>query len=128
MAEEEFEEADIIFQDNFGCSGEDANGSRRLNDFSDYQTSTSNDDCKRKKKSAAIDIPQVDSDNELGYESAPMYDDYDRKMMPPHVILGQRFVKKMAFSICSEDGTNLKGRRLWEIRDSILKLTGFLET
>ncbi|KAK1378528.1 hypothetical protein POM88_025272 [Heracleum sosnowskyi] len=107
MAQEEFQESDIIFQDNFGCSDENANASWCITDYSDYRESRSNDHFKRKKKSVPINIPETHSDNKFGY----VYDDYDRKIMPPHVILGQRFVGKMAFSVCSEDGRNLKGRQ-----------------
>lgn len=125
LAQEEFQESDIIFdQDNFDFSARDVNNSCRISSYTGYQKSRSNDQSKRKKKSVPIDIPDAHSGNESGNE----YDEDDRKIMPPHEILVRRMVGKMAFSICSEDGRTLKGRRMWEIRDSILRLTGFLET
>ncbi|XP_047331509.1 uncharacterized protein LOC124935091 [Impatiens glandulifera] len=52
------------------------------------------------------------------------------EIVPPHLIIGQRVVssEKMAFSVCSGYGRTLKGRELRHVRNTILKMTGFLET
>ncbi|KAL8103544.1 protein S40-1-like [Apium graveolens] len=123
LAPDEFQESDIIFQDSFGFSDGDADTICCITNYSGYQNSRSIEDFKRKKKSVPIDIPQIHCDNKFANE----YDEGDRKIMPPHEILVRRMAGKMAFSICSEDERTLKGRRLWKIRDFILRLTGFIE-
>ncbi|CAN0853668.1 hypothetical protein LINGRAHAP2_LOCUS5701 [Linum grandiflorum] len=57
-------------------------------------------------------------------------DDYEEsdEVVPPHVILGRRVAGKMAFSVCTGNGRTLKGRDLSQVRNSILRMTGFLET
>ncbi|XP_004134921.2 uncharacterized protein LOC101217175 [Cucumis sativus] len=52
----------------------------------------------------------------------------NNNIVPPHVIIGQRLSGKMAFSVRSGNGRTLKGRDLSEVRNSILRMTGFLET
>ncbi|KAK4787262.1 hypothetical protein SAY86_011095 [Trapa natans] len=55
-------------------------------------------------------------------------DDSGEEMVPPHVIVGRRIAGKIAFSVCTGIGRTLKGRDLREVRNSILRLTGFLES
>lgn len=50
-----------------------------------------------------------------------------KKMVPPHLLVARRFSGKMASSVCSGQGRTLKGRDLSQFRNSILRLTGFLE-
>ncbi|XP_018835264.1 uncharacterized protein LOC109002113 [Juglans regia] len=52
----------------------------------------------------------------------------DGEMVPPHVIIERRIAGKMAFSLCTGNGRTLKGRDLSHVRNSILRMTGFLET
>ncbi|KAA0052585.1 Senescence regulator [Cucumis melo var. makuwa] len=52
----------------------------------------------------------------------------NNNIVPPHVIIGRRVAGKMAFSVRSGNGRTLKGRDLSEVRNSILRMTGFLET
>lgn len=64
-----------------------------------------------------------------GLEFYDCDDDYnDGEMVPPHVIVGRRIAGKMAYSVCTGIGRTLKGRDLSEVRNSILRLTGFLES
>lgn len=49
-------------------------------------------------------------------------------MVPPHVIVGRRISEKMASSACARSGRILKGRYLSEVRNSVLRMTGFLES
>ncbi|KAL8032357.1 hypothetical protein ABFX02_13G090600 [Erythranthe guttata] len=56
-------------------------------------------------------------------------DDDDGEMVPPHIIVGRRVAgKMMAFSVCTGNGRTLKGRDLSRVRNSVLRMTGFLET
>ncbi|XP_027339255.1 uncharacterized protein LOC113853024 [Abrus precatorius] len=48
-------------------------------------------------------------------------------MVPPHEIVGRRVAGKMAFSVFTGNGRTLKGRDLSKVRNSVLRLTGFLE-
>ncbi|KAI9121448.1 hypothetical protein K1719_008481 [Acacia pycnantha] len=52
----------------------------------------------------------------------------DEGMVPPHVLVGRRIAGKMPFSVCTGNGRTLKGRDLSRVRNSILRMTGFLET
>jgi len=44
---------------------------------------------------------------------------------PPHVLLARR---RAASSVCSGQGRTLKGRDLRRVRDSVLRMTGFIES
>ncbi|GJN17797.1 hypothetical protein PR202_gb04895 [Eleusine coracana subsp. coracana] len=46
-------------------------------------------------------------------------------VVPPHVLLARR---RAAFSMCSGQGRTLKGRDLRRVRDSVLRMTGFIES
>jgi hypothetical protein len=48
----------------------------------------------------------------------------DGEVEPPHVLLARR---RAAFSVCSGQGRTLKGRDLTRVRDSVLRMTGFIE-
>ncbi|KAG8055570.1 hypothetical protein GUJ93_ZPchr0001g31538 [Zizania palustris] len=47
------------------------------------------------------------------------------EVVPPHVLLARR---RAAFSMCSGQGRTLKGRDLRRVRDSVLRMTGFIES
>ncbi|KAK7306425.1 hypothetical protein VNO77_44364 [Canavalia gladiata] len=51
----------------------------------------------------------------------------EEEKVPPHEILERRMDGKMAFSVCTGNGRTLKGRDLSQVRNSILRLTGFIE-
>ncbi|CAL9055835.1 unnamed protein product [Musa banksii] len=67
------------------------------------------------------------------YDSSRADDDDDDddggggEMIPPHLIVASRMADKMAFSVCVGNGRTLKGRDLRRVRNTILRLTGFLE-
>ncbi|KAJ1285219.1 hypothetical protein BS78_03G263100 [Paspalum vaginatum] len=46
-------------------------------------------------------------------------------VVPPHVLLARR---RAAASVCSGQGRTLKGRDLSRVRDSVLRMTGFIES
>ncbi|XP_076940945.1 protein S40-1-like [Bidens hawaiensis] len=52
----------------------------------------------------------------------------EEEMVPPHMILDRRSAGKAAFSLCSGNGRTLKGRDLSEVRNSVLRMTGFIES
>ncbi|KAL6614582.1 hypothetical protein ACP70R_036852 [Stipagrostis hirtigluma subsp. patula] len=52
-------------------------------------------------------------------------DDGGGEVVPPHVLLARR---RAAFSVCSGQGRTLKGRDLRRVRDSVLRMTGFIES
>ncbi|XP_043700371.1 uncharacterized protein LOC122651107 [Telopea speciosissima] len=52
----------------------------------------------------------------------------DAEMVPPHLMVAGRLTDQMAFSVCTGNGRTLKGRDLSRFRNSILRMTGFLET
>ncbi|TKY71915.1 Senescence regulator S40 [Spatholobus suberectus] len=77
---------------------------------------------KRVANSAPVNIPErVVRQWSSGEEEA------EEEMTPPHEIVRRRVAGKMAFSVCTGNGRTLKGRDLSQVRNSILRLTGFLE-
>ncbi|KAK1375452.1 Senescence regulator [Heracleum sosnowskyi] len=132
MADQEFQECDILFEEN----GDE--------DHDDHLRNIRNSKkLKRKKKkkenSRPVNIPgnaslpttnsscyrTMDSKNlfEESYD-----DDAEVHITPPHVILGRRKNGKMAFSVCFGNGRTLKGRDLSQVRNSVLRMTGFYES
>ncbi|XP_058196048.1 protein S40-1-like [Rhododendron vialii] len=87
---------------------------------------------KKKKSSIPINVPENVSGNPwIQAVETDFFDDDDEgeQFVPPHVILGRRISDgKMAFSVCTGNGRTLKGRDLSQVRNSILRMTGFLET
>ncbi|KAJ7968815.1 Senescence regulator [Quillaja saponaria] len=141
MAEEEFQESDVIFSDHDHRNFEDSCFDYRniimpvqhnmSKSFRNSSNTKSKNKSKSKKKKMASSVPvniperiyrDVDSDDQFEDE----WD--DEEMVPPHVIVGRRIAGKMAFSVCTGNGRTLKGRDLSQVRNSILRMTGFLET
>ncbi|XP_020599098.1 uncharacterized protein LOC110038562 [Phalaenopsis equestris] len=51
------------------------------------------------------------------------------EMVPPHVLVSRRWSSaSVAFSLSSGPGRALKGRDLRHVRNSVLRMTGFLES
>ncbi|KAL2484237.1 uncharacterized protein Fot_45681 [Forsythia ovata] len=87
---------------------------------------------KIKKNSTPVNIPENMSANSWSrYMDSDFFDDEDGdygEMVPPHDIIGRRLAgKMMSFSVCTGNGRTLKGRDLSQVRNSILRMTGFLE-
>ncbi|XP_030547342.1 uncharacterized protein LOC115753015 [Rhodamnia argentea] len=82
---------------------------------------------KRRTNSPPVDIPETFV---WSPESDYAFEEGDDKgvVVPPHLIIGQRVAARMASSVCFSHGRLLKGRYLSEVRDSILRMTGFLES
>ncbi|XP_027184240.1 uncharacterized protein LOC113782552 [Coffea eugenioides] len=136
---EEFQESEVIFQEIDGSEDNEEYyipmelNSRELRKISNPKRKK----LKTKKNTSAslpVSIPESFSGNNSCFRS--MESDFnddddgdDGEMEPPHVIIGRRITRKvMAFSVCTGNGRTLKGRDLSEVRNSILRMTGFLET
>ncbi|KAK2642642.1 hypothetical protein Ddye_024405 [Dipteronia dyeriana] len=118
---EEFQESDVVFSDYYD------------HDHDQEKKMTKKKSSSSNSNSVPVDITipvnlfhYVDSAAEFEEE----YQDNGKIITPPHVIVGRRllFAEKMAFSVCSGNGRTLKGRDLSRVRNSILRMTGFLET
>ncbi|KAB2025647.1 hypothetical protein ERO13_D06G140400v2 [Gossypium hirsutum] len=146
MAEEEFQESEVVFSDHnsnhYGTHDEDA----AVNDdeYFDYRGFSKNSRVSRNYKSKKNNSTTKKNNNKMAASSLPVNiprqhgatvfhcdgeaDEYDDGgMVPPHVILGRRIAGKMAFSVCTGNGRTLKGRDLSQVRNSVLRMTGFLE-
>ncbi|XWS12443.1 hypothetical protein CRYUN_Cryun37aG0089300 [Craigia yunnanensis] len=144
MAEEEFQESEVIFSDHnsnhYGTHDEDA--SVHDDGYFDYRGFSKNGRVSRnynkskknstkKKKIAAsslpVNIPRHHGTTVFHCGEADDFEEEEGEIVPPHVILGRRIAGKMAFSVCTGNGRTLKGRDLSQVRNSILRMTGFLE-
>ncbi|XP_030462138.2 protein S40-1-like [Syzygium oleosum] len=82
---------------------------------------------KRMTNSPPVDIPETyirSPESDYAFEEG----DDEGEVVPPHLIVGWRMAARMASSVCFSHGRTLKGRYLNEVRNSILKMTGFLES
>uniref|UniRef100_A0A5B7B696 Senescence regulator n=1 Tax=Davidia involucrata TaxID=16924 RepID=A0A5B7B696_DAVIN len=126
--EEEFQESEVIFPESTATNDYDYSFPAHSN--SRVERITNKPKRKKKKNSIPVDIPQNVQGNSWFQcvESDFFKDDSDGELVPPHVIVGRRIAGKVAFSVCTGNGRTLKGRDLSEVRNSILRMTGFLET
>ncbi|KAK6932284.1 Senescence regulator S40 [Dillenia turbinata] len=86
---------------------------------------------KKNKKMSSQSLPvNIPEPNFNSGDSDENEDDLyeEGELIPPHIIIGRRVAGKMAFSVCTGNGRTLKGRDLSQVRNSILRLTGFLES
>ncbi|CAA2969259.1 Hypothetical predicted protein [Olea europaea subsp. europaea] len=126
---EEFQEFEVIFQENVeNEADDDCNFLVHLNSREfPRNIKGKRKKLKKKRNSFPLSIPENVSGNSwLRYVDSDFFDDDigdDGEMVPPHVIIGRRLAGKMMEFSC-----RLKGRNLMEVRDSILRMTGFLET
>ena len=115
MAEEEFQEADVIFSDHHSQGPHDDNDNMRQRK-------------KKKKKEVASSMPvKIPETSRLPQEDSGYEEWVDEGMVPPYVIVDRRVAGKMAFSVVSGNGRTLKGRDLSQVRNAVLRMTGFLE-
>ncbi|KAF9672505.1 hypothetical protein SADUNF_Sadunf11G0049300 [Salix dunnii] len=121
---EELHESEVIFSD-------DEHERRKYFNYQEMGVlSSNNKKVKKKKQKQSSSVPVIIpsrvyklSDNDDFEED----DAGEEGLVPPHVIVERRIAGKMAFSVCTGNGRTLKGRDLSEVRNSILRMTGFLE-
>ncbi|KAJ0236951.1 hypothetical protein HA466_0252350 [Hirschfeldia incana] len=133
---EEFNESDIIFSDSFfpnrqrGDMNEKENRPVGLRENSKIKPMRSKTTPLPSPAAFSTSPPvNIPGDVMRRYTDEEEYsDDGGRNMVPPHLIVGRRMEGcQMAFSVCIGNGRTLKGRDLSRVRNSVLRLTGFLE-
>ncbi|KAE8696441.1 Pentatricopeptide repeat superfamily protein [Hibiscus syriacus] len=140
MAAEEFQESEVIFPDNTSDIHATHHRQHDGGDNFDHRAGFSrNGSVSRRKNteitkkkvtigSRPVNIPRHHRDSVFHCGGDFEEDDNEEgEIVPPYVILGRRIAGKMAFSVCTGKGRTLKGRYLSEVRNSILRMTGFLE-
>ncbi|KAJ8626734.1 hypothetical protein MRB53_020041 [Persea americana] len=118
---EEFQESDVIWADHIR---EDIH--RPISSFSPQKNKNHHD------KEGSVPIRIQDSIRswkvDLVYRESDDEDGEDKgEMVPPHVMVARRLAGQMSFSVCTGNGRTLKGRDLSQVRNSVLRMTGFLE-
>lgn len=119
---EELQESDVIFpeQDN----------RRRLNNDSTRSNNQQRHSLKQPRMAGNHSLPINIPDSNIFHHTVCddlEEDGYGEEMVPPHIITGSRVAGKIAHSVCTGNGRTLKGRDLSQVRNSILRMTGFLE-
>ncbi|PON85003.1 Senescence regulator [Trema orientale] len=141
---EEFQESEVIFSGNDDEDIENRfdfeemivsaamhGGGGRLRSNNSKSFSLSN---KKKKGMAPNSMPVNIPDNMFRFKKNTNdcyeWEDDQEELVPPHLIVKRRIAggKMMAYSVCTGNGRTLKGRDLSQVRNSILRMTGFLET
>ncbi|ESQ39696.1 hypothetical protein EUTSA_v10001226mg [Eutrema salsugineum] len=110
---EEFQESDIIFSDKFIIP--EYNRITKHSNTRKKEKSTKRRDTA--EKTSPVRIP-ASNFRCTGWET--MEEEEDKT--PPHIIIERRMKEQLAFSVCT-----LKGRDLSRHRNSVLRMTGFLE-
>lgn len=77
----------------------------------------------RRPSTEPIGIPAISGAARVAERETNQAD--DGEAVPPHVLLARR---RAASSVCSGQGRTLKGRDLRRVRDSVLRMTGFIES
>jgi len=127
---EEFLESEVLFFNQIHQSeAEDKKVLMKLKKEEEINSDDEIDQAADKKKkkmvrSMPMNIPEgIFHRRGNGYEE----DEDEEEMVPPHLIMARRLAGKMTFSMCSGHGRTLKGRDLSRVRNSILRMTGFIE-
>ncbi|XP_010413751.1 PREDICTED: uncharacterized protein LOC104700006 [Camelina sativa] len=131
---EEYDESEVLFSNNgfssvhqldeknknllFGSYGDQWNKTRRIKKTTEDKALSS---------SLPVNIPENMFRRYV--EKEEEHFDGGEEIVPPHIMVGRRIQGggQMAFSVCSGSGRTLKGRDLRRVRNSVLRLTGFLE-
>lgn len=110
---EEFQESDIIFSDQSKIS--EYVRKTKLSNARNDEKST------RRRETAEKTSPVRIPTSNFRYTEWDTAEEEEEKT-PPHVIIERRMKEQVAFSVCT-----LKGRDLSRHRNSVLRMTGFLE-
>ncbi|KAG7536285.1 Senescence regulator S40 [Arabidopsis suecica] len=108
---EEFQESDIIFSDQSKIQK-----TKLFNTRNDEKKSI------RWREAAEKTTPVRISTNNFRFSEWDTTEEEEEDKTPPHVIIERRMKEQIAFSVCT-----LKGRDLSRHRNSVLRMTGFLE-
>lgn len=109
---EEFQESDIIFSD----QSEYNQKAKKFNPINNEKSTRRRETAK--KTSSPVRIP-AKTFRCTEWETT---EEEEEDRTPPHVIIERRMKEQIAFSVCT-----LKGRDLSRHRNSVLRMTGFLE-
>ncbi|WJX22535.1 hypothetical protein P8452_11827 [Trifolium repens] len=119
---EEFFESEVLFsnQIQFGFEEKELLMVKKMETEADHHL-----DAEKEKKVVARSKPMNIPEGKFkrfdnGYEDGG-------EMVPPHVIMARRLAEKMTYSMCHGNGRTLKGRDLSRVRNSVLRMTGFIE-
>ncbi|ESQ52030.1 hypothetical protein EUTSA_v10017404mg [Eutrema salsugineum] len=134
---EEFDESEVLFSDDFSSVLKRDEENENLM-FGFKERKKTRRIIKRTEKaslssSLPVNIPENMFRRYVGKEDDDEYTDEEysdegREIVPPHIIVGRRIQGgQVAFSVCTGSGRTLKGRDLSRVRNSVLRLTGFLE-
>ncbi|KAL5731992.1 hypothetical protein ACHQM5_004662 [Ranunculus cassubicifolius] len=118
---EEFQESEVLWAENIG------NMNHSKAKIHPYQISKKTE----LSKSRAIRIPKrilASSNMQSNWMDFDDFEDDEKMVAPPHEMVAKRLNGKVEFSVCTGNGRTLKGRDLSRVRNSILQMTGFLET
>ncbi|KAK7282343.1 hypothetical protein RIF29_11028 [Crotalaria pallida] len=86
------------------------------------------DEEKKKKKKVASSLPVKIPERMMRCCDEADDEDGEGMVVPPHVMVERRISGgKMAHSVCTGNGRTLKGRDLSQVRNAVLRMTGFLE-
>ncbi|CAH8365656.1 unnamed protein product [Eruca vesicaria subsp. sativa] len=122
---EEFDEAEVVFSEDLSYVHQ-RDDKNHLFGFKERNKTRRN----IKSQEKAVVLPENMFGKYVGKEVEEEYNDGRGEIVPPHVMVGRRIQGEggqMAFSVCSGSGRTLKGRDLSRVRNSVLRLTGFLE-
>ncbi|CAN8274545.1 unnamed protein product [Cochlearia groenlandica] len=112
---EEFQESEVTFSDEYFTRN---NKEKSINNKEKSINNKTKSTLTPEKKSSPVSIPCRSI-----FRCMEDEEEEEERMTPPHVIIGERRKEtQMAFSFCA-----LRGRDLRRHRNSVLRMTGFLE-
>ena len=124
---EEFDESEVLFSQDFSFKRDDGNENHMFGVKEMKKTSRIINRTEL-SRSLPVNVPENMFRRRYVGKEEDEYSGGGGEIVPPHVIVGRRIQGgEMAFSVCTGTGRTLKGRDLSRVRNSVLKLTGFLE-
>ncbi|CAN4105713.1 unnamed protein product [Withania somnifera] len=138
MADEDFQESEVLFQENAEpekvqklADDEEEEKLKKVELKVEYgfQIKSVVD---MNDKSVTVPVNNLRLIKNLEKKPSFFEDEYKEdygERVPPNLIISRRIARNvMAFSMCMGYGRTLKGRDLFQVRNSVLRMTGFLET
>ncbi|KAG2326831.1 hypothetical protein Bca52824_009559 [Brassica carinata] len=125
---EEFDESEVVFSQDFKRDDENETCQFGVKEMKKKTSRIIKRRTEELSRSLPVNVPENMFRRYIGKEEEDEYSGGGGEIVPPHVIVGRRIQGgEMAFSVCTGSGRTLKGRDLSRVRNSVLKLTGFLE-